>query len=463
MGWSYRKSFGSGPFRVNFSKSGVSYSVGVKGARVNVGPRGTYVNLSSHGITYRRKVQGTQPHYGTSPQHHIPQNFPVVVEESHNIASADIYQLSDTDSKDFIQELTEKAAKTSYVNTLGFIPLVIFLLILAFTSFNFKTVISQPQSDSAVVRVTSPVGAYIRKEANTKSPVLRTALVGQVFDLSDSGSSKWLKVSFHDSAGYISRRFAGIEHVHHDQVTDNQVELTYPYGPYLLIAGLIGFVFWIRWLRKLDKRRFEVELHYDMDEQFKQVYQQFADHFAAFSRSAKIWQYLNTQQTNDFKHNGGAGNLIKRVPVQGILANRAPLSHFITNISIPYLKLSNLEFYFLPERLLVKRGGTFAAVFYKILKIDGFITRFIEEEGIAGDAVIVGSTWTYVNKSGGPDRRFNDNRQLPICAYSEYTLTSDTGIYEVITTSKQGAMDAFAGFLAQIGGLQSQMVIDAVI
>jgi hypothetical protein len=59
MGWSYRKSFGSGPFRVNFSKRGISYSVGVKGARMNFGPRGTYVNLSSHGIKYRRKLQGT--------------------------------------------------------------------------------------------------------------------------------------------------------------------------------------------------------------------------------------------------------------------------------------------------------------------------------------------------------------------------------------------------------------------
>jgi len=43
--------------------------------------------------------------------------------------------------------------------------------------------------------------------------------------------------------------------------------------------------------------------------------------------------------------------------------------------------------------------------------------------------------------------------------YSEYTLTSDTGLYEVITTSKQGAMDGFAGFLAGIGELQGKMMI----
>lgn len=128
-------------------------------------------------------------------------------------------------------------------------------------------------------------------------------------------------------------------------------------------------------------------------------------------------------------------------------ANQAPLRSFITNVAIPYLKLSNLEFFFLPERLLVKRGGTFAAVFYKNMRISGATTRFIEDEGVPRDAQVVDHTWRFVNKSGGPDRRFNNNRRLPVCAYSEYTLSSDTGVYEVITTSKQGAMDAFAGFL----------------
>ena len=34
MGFRYRKSVKMGPFRMTFSKSGVSYSVGVKGARI---------------------------------------------------------------------------------------------------------------------------------------------------------------------------------------------------------------------------------------------------------------------------------------------------------------------------------------------------------------------------------------------------------------------------------------------
>ncbi len=40
MGWYFRRSVKFGPLRLNFSKSGVGYSYGVKGLRVGTGPRG---------------------------------------------------------------------------------------------------------------------------------------------------------------------------------------------------------------------------------------------------------------------------------------------------------------------------------------------------------------------------------------------------------------------------------------
>ncbi|MEO3408428.1 DUF4236 domain-containing protein [Mucilaginibacter sp. CAU 1740] len=110
MGWSYRKSLGSGPFRVSFSKSGISYSVGVKGARVNFGPKGTYVNLSSHGISYRQKISGSAQ--ASSPMRSgNPAVVPARYELVHNIASASIGQLTETDSKGFIDELSQTASK----------------------------------------------------------------------------------------------------------------------------------------------------------------------------------------------------------------------------------------------------------------------------------------------------------------------------------------------------------------
>lgn len=45
MSFSFRKSFRSGPIRINLSKSGMGVSVGVKGFRIGTGPRGDYVNI----------------------------------------------------------------------------------------------------------------------------------------------------------------------------------------------------------------------------------------------------------------------------------------------------------------------------------------------------------------------------------------------------------------------------------
>jgi hypothetical protein len=49
-----RKSFRLGPVRINLSKSGLGASVGVKGARIATGPRGTLVNAGRMGLYYRK-------------------------------------------------------------------------------------------------------------------------------------------------------------------------------------------------------------------------------------------------------------------------------------------------------------------------------------------------------------------------------------------------------------------------
>jgi hypothetical protein len=58
MGFYFWKSIRFGPFRLNFSKSGVGASFGVRGARVSTGPRGTYLNLGRWGFYFRKKIGG---------------------------------------------------------------------------------------------------------------------------------------------------------------------------------------------------------------------------------------------------------------------------------------------------------------------------------------------------------------------------------------------------------------------
>ena len=63
------------------------------------------------------------------------------------------------------------------------------------------------------------------------------------------------------------------------------------------------------------------------------------------------------------------------------------------------------------------------------------VTKFVESDRVPQDAQIIGQTWKYVNKSGKPDKRFKDNRELPICLYGEIELKSSFGLNTVIMFS----------------------------
>jgi hypothetical protein len=45
MGWSFRKSFNFGPFRMTLGKTGVSYSVGARGFRTGINAKGRPLSL----------------------------------------------------------------------------------------------------------------------------------------------------------------------------------------------------------------------------------------------------------------------------------------------------------------------------------------------------------------------------------------------------------------------------------
>ncbi|MFD1787523.1 hypothetical protein ACFSC3_08060 [Sphingomonas floccifaciens] len=71
----------------------------------------------------------------------------------------------------------------------------------------------------------------------------------------------------------------------------------------------------------------------------------------------------------------------------------------------------------------------------------------------------MGQTWKHPNKSGGPDRRFADNRQLPICLYETIHLQSRNGLNELLQVSSNGraqALASAAGRLASVLGAPSQ-------
>jgi hypothetical protein len=70
MGFRFRKSFGVGPIRMTLSKSGVSTSIGVKGARLTRGPQGTRATVGMGGLSYTERLD--RPAGGPSDAREIP-------------------------------------------------------------------------------------------------------------------------------------------------------------------------------------------------------------------------------------------------------------------------------------------------------------------------------------------------------------------------------------------------------
>jgi hypothetical protein len=446
MGWYFRKSVKFGPGRINFSTSGISYSFGVKGAGINTGPRGTYVSFGRGGIYYRRKIIERVPTRRHSQGSADQENG-----VDHTITSGAIETLTDSDSKDFIEELSSKAGKISYFRWFGLLPATlsaVFLLIFFLQTSRIS------EQKKAVVTIDSTTHVNIRARPEKAGKVLGTAVQGERFDALDTANNGWVAIKYLDSVAYVASPFAKIDSVTISITTYSRFQTQYKDFFSCLVIGAAFFVFLCVTLYKKDKQRLLIELYYEIDDHVQEVYGKFLAHFNQVLTSERIWQYLNEHRTSDLKHHAGAGIITKRVPVLGISPNRNLAKFFKTNISIPNIRLRNTDLYFLPERLVIKRGNEFAAVFYNHLTIESRLNRFIEDGPVPSDAKIIDRTWRYLNKNGTPDRRFNNNRQLPVCSYSEYIFSSWTGVYEIISTSKQGAFDGFVKFIEIIGKFQ---------
>jgi hypothetical protein len=102
-----------------------------------------------------------------------------------------------------------------------------------------------------------------------------------------------------------------------------------------------------------------------------------------------------------------------------------------------------MSLFFLPDHILILQSGKYGAVSYDTLSVWFSLQRFIESQSVPPDAQIIDYTWQFVNKSGGPDRRFSNNRQLPVMQYGSIQLSSKTGLNIHLDVSNIKAAEAF--------------------
>lgn len=206
------------------------------------------------------------------------------------------------------------------------------------------------------------------------------------------------------------------------------------------------------WLYARDKARRTVVAFYEVDGEPAARFQALADSFAALQQCASHWHVTAegaVRTTRQYKINAGASTLLRRDRGRADLTGPPVLA---TNIAVPSLHARKRSVYFLPDRILIRDGRRYADMPYRGCRITGTATRFIEEGAVPRDAERIGTTWKYVNKGGGPDRRYKNNRQLPVMRYGELTLTAQPGFSFVWQTSKAATAPALSATLIAISG-----------
>lgn len=106
MSFYFRRSSSFGPFRFNLSKSGVGASVGVKGARLTLSPKGkTYITVGHGGFYYRKNLSSSNVRPVDLPQSQVAESQPPLEE----IKTADVEELLESSKGDLVESLNKRA------------------------------------------------------------------------------------------------------------------------------------------------------------------------------------------------------------------------------------------------------------------------------------------------------------------------------------------------------------------
>lgn len=204
----------------------------------------------------------------------------------------------------------------------------------------------------------------------------------------------------------------------------------------ILAAGVVATVL----LYRRDLLRKTVVVFYDFDPAMEAAYGSLHQWAETLAGCARTWHIEAQGEVYDRKYHAGASNLVQRRPT---FIKRAEPPYLKTNVETIAIGVGRQVLHLFPDRALIYQAGQVGAVGYGNLQLEVSAVRFIEDGGVPADAQVVDHTWRYVNKKGGPDRRFKDNRQLPICLYDEIWMRSDSGLNEVLQLSRSGIGEGF--------------------
>jgi hypothetical protein len=217
---------------------------------------------------------------------------------------------------------------------------------------------------------------------------------------------------------------------------------------WIWLPAMVGGAALCIWRYERDQiERFAVSM-YELDPEFEAQFRQF---FSVFERlsNCTVWHVVSESASSDAKRAGGASSIVLRTKISPKIGTGPALLK--TNVPVPQIPVGHQTLHFLPDRVLIEAPEGFGAVNYSDLVVAVTQEKFLESGAVPPGAKVIDKSWRYKNKEGGPDRRFKDNREIPVVLYERIHFKSASGLNELIQVSQLGLGDQLRQSLIRLG------------
>ncbi|MFH7029950.1 MAG: hypothetical protein ACHBN1_32445 [Heteroscytonema crispum UTEX LB 1556] len=231
-----------------------------------------------------------------------------------------------------------------------------------------------------------------------------------------------------------------------------------PVAILLLLLFMVGTVVTYR-VYEQDIIRKTTPLTYEFDDEYsRQKFDGLVEALKNLSSTQSVWRLKSQIAIEDWKRNAGSQSIIVR---QSSRIGQINPNLIKTNINAWGIDSGNIKLYLLPDSIFLFQNGVYTTITYDALKVAFQELEFTEHETLPRDATVIGHTWKFVRRDGEADRRFNNNRQIPIVNYGLVKLaTQHFALYLIVSSLKVSASftNSFSRFLglSQIDSLQKE-------
>ena len=189
-----------------------------------------------------------------------------------------------------------------------------------------------------------------------------------------------------------------------------------------------------------------VSLAVEMDADCSAAHQKVQSTFDALTRCSCIWDITSGSDIDRVKSRSAASMSVERSitkclrkDLPGITSPETPLV---------FLNRNGADIYMYPGFFVMFESPSRMGILdITELEVEYEATRFVETDAIPPDSLQVGEVWEKSNKDGSRDKRYAENRQLPVIEYGEITFRSGSGIYEKYMFSDPGKTEEFVDAL----------------